>query len=88
MKINRKLSFQFVSVPSDKATDREIPVDILRNSEFCFSELKKCTNKAFNENKFLGTLKLSDIVLVFKKLDPTDKTKCLKKLCMINLMNL
>ena len=27
-----------------------------------------------NENKFPDTLKLSDIVPVFKKLDPTDKT--------------
>ena len=41
---------------------------------FCFSELTKCINKAFNENKFPDTLKLSDIVPVFKKLDPTDKT--------------
>ena len=28
----------------------------------------------FNENKFPDTLKLSNIVLVFKKLDPTDET--------------
>ena len=62
------------NVPSDKATAGEIPVDILKNSEFCFSELTKCINKAFNENKFPDTLKLSDIVPVFKKLDPTDKT--------------
>ena len=84
MKINRKFSFQSVSedtvknvvknLPSDKATAGEIPVDILKNSEFCFSELTKCINKAFNENKFPDTLKLSDIVPVFKKLDPTDNT--------------
>ena len=49
-------------------------VDVLKNSEFCFSELTKCINEAFNENKFPDTLKLSDIVPVFKKLDPTDKT--------------
>ena len=61
-------------IPSDKATAGEILVDILENSEFCFSELTKCINKAFNENKFPDTLKLSDIVPVFKKLDPTDKT--------------
>ena len=84
VKINNKFSFQFVSedtvknvmknLPSDKATAGEIPVDILKNAEFCFSELTKCINKAFNENKFPDTLKLSDIVPVFKKLDPTDKT--------------
>ena len=62
------------SFPSDKATACEIPVDILKNSEFCFSELTKFINKAFNENKFPDTLNLSDIVSVFKKLDPTDKT--------------
>ena len=59
---------------SDKVTAGQIPADILKNSEFCFSALTKCINKAFNENKFPNTLKLSDIVPVFKKLDPTDKT--------------
>ena len=59
---------------SDKATAGEIPIDMLKNSEFCFNELTKCINKAFNENKFSDTLKLSDIVPVFKKLDSTDKT--------------
>ena len=78
------LSFQSVSEDtvknvvknflSDKATASEIPVAILKNSEFCFSEVTKCINKAFNENKFPDTLKLSDIVPVFKKLDPADKT--------------
>ena len=84
------------NLPSDKATAGEIPVHMLKISEFCFSELTKCINKAFKENKFADTQKLSDIVPVLKKLDPTDKTnlvqlvfylyclKCLKKLCMIN----
>ena len=62
------------NLPSDKAAAGEIPVDILKNSEYCFSELTKCINKAFNENKFPDTLKLCDIVPVFIKLDPTDKT--------------
>ena len=46
---------------------------ILKNSEFCFSELTKCINKAFSENKFPDTLKLSNIVPVFKKHDPIYK---------------
>ena len=84
IKINRKFFFQSVfedtvknvvkNLPLDKATTGEIPVDILKNSEFCFSELTKCINKPFNENKFPDILKLSDIVLVFKRLDPTNKT--------------
>ena len=78
------------NLPSDKATAGEIPVDILKNS----------FKNAFNENKFPDTRKLSDIVPVFKKLDPTDKTnfrpvsvlpllsKVFQKLCMINFMNM
>ena len=61
------------NLTSDKATAGEISVNMLKNSEFCFSELTKCI-KAFKENKFADTLKLSDIVPVLKKLDPTDKT--------------
>ena len=88
------------NLTSDKATAGEVPVDILKNSEFCFSEETKCFNKAFNENKFPDTLKLSDIVPVFKSLDPTNKTnfepvsllpllsKVFVKLYMINLMNM
>ena len=85
VKINRKFSFQSVSedtvknvvknLPSDKATAGEIPVDILKNSEFCFSELTKCINKDFNENKFQDILISSDFVPAFKKHDPTDKAK-------------
>ena len=109
VKINRKSSFQSVpedtvknavkNVPSDKAIAGEISVVILKNSDFCFSKLAKCISKAFNESKFPNSLKCSDIVPVFKKLDPTGKKsfrpvsiylydlKRLKKLCMINLMN-
>ena len=46
----------------------------MKKLDFCFSELKKCVNKAFNENKFPSTLKLSNIVPLSKKLDPTEKT--------------
>ena len=41
-------------------------VDILKNSEFCFREITKCINKAFNGDQF-------DILRVIKKLDTTDK---------------
>ena len=46
----------------------------MKNSEFCFSKLTKCINKAFKEYKLSETLKLLDVVPVFKKFDPTDKT--------------
>ena len=58
------------NLPSDKA----VPVYIFKNSKYCFSELKKSINKAFKENKFPDTLKLSDIVPAFKKRDAADKT--------------
>ena len=71
VKINRKFFFQSVSaitvknvvksLPSDKASAEEIPVDILKNSELCFSELTKSFKKTFNDNKFPDTLKLSDV---------------------------
>ena len=85
VKINRKCSFQSVSqgtvkkvvqiLTLDKATAGETPLDILKNSEFCLSELTKCINKDFNENKFQDTLISSDFVPAFKKHDPTDKAK-------------
>ena len=85
VKINRKCSFQSVSqgtvkkvvqnLTLDKATAGETPLDILKNSEFCFSELTKCTNKDFNENKFQDILISSDFVPAFNKHDPTDKAK-------------
>ena len=46
---------------------------MFKNSKYCFSELKKSINKAFKENKFPDTLKLSDIVPAFKKFDAADK---------------
>ena len=39
---------------------------------YCKTQVK-CINKALKEKKFPGTLKLSDIMPVFKKLDSTDK---------------
>ena len=51
----------------------EIPIEILKESTFCFPELKNCINESLTNNKFPDTLKLSDITPVFKKLDPSDK---------------
>ena len=82
-KLHKKLSFQCVSeatvrkvvknLSSDKATAGEIPVNILKNREICFIELTKCFNEAIRNNKFPDSLKLSDIIPVYKKLDPSDK---------------
>ena len=83
-KLNKKFSFQCVSeatirkvvksLPSDKATTGDIPVNILKNSENYFFYLTNCINEAIRNNKFPDSLKLSDITPVYKKLDPTDET--------------
>ena len=82
-KLNKKFSFQCVpeaivrkvvkSLPSDKATFGEIPVNVLKNWENCFFDLTDCINEAIRNIKFPDSLKLSDITPVFKKLDPKDK---------------
>ena len=54
------------NLPSDKVSAGEIPIKILKENAFCFSE-------SLTNNKFPDTLKLSDITPVFKKLDPSDK---------------
>ena len=78
-----KFSFQPVSVhtvnevierlPSNKATAREIPIKILKESEFTFEYLISCVNEAISSGKFPDSLKLSNMVSVHKKKDPTDK---------------
>ena len=82
-KLIKKFAFQCVSeatvrkvvksLPSDKATAREIPVSILKNSEICFFDLTDSINKAIRNNKFQDSLKLSNITPVYKNLDPSDK---------------
>ena len=83
-KLNKRFSFQCVSeatlrkvvksLPSDKATAGETPVNVLKNSENCFFDFTNCINEAITNNKFPDTLKLSDVTTVYKKLHPSDKT--------------
>ena len=82
-KLIKKFSFQCVteatvkkvvkSLPSDKATTGEIPVNVLKNCENWFFDLTNCINEAIRNNKFPDSSKLSDTTPVFKKLDPSDK---------------
>ena len=89
-----------IILPSDKATAREISVNVLTNSEICFFDLTNCINEAIRNNKFPDSLKPSDITPVYKKLDPGDKanyrpvsvlplsSKVFEKLFMTNFMNI
>ena len=72
-----KFSIQLVSIytvkevteglPSNKAMAREIPIKVLKESEFTFEYLTSCINEAISSGKFPDSLKLSSILLVHKK---------------------
>ena len=59
--------------PSNKVTAGEIPIKILKESGFTFEYLTSCVNEDILSGKFPDSLKLSNIVPVHKKKDPTDK---------------
>ena len=62
------------NLPTNKAAGGEIPVNILKKSNFSFDELTKCVNYALTNGKFPITLKNANVTPVHKKHDPTDKT--------------
>ena len=55
--------------PFDKDTAGEIPINVLKSSDFCFSKLPKCINETFTNKHYPDTLKHSDITPVYKKRD-------------------
>ena len=61
-------------LPTNKAAGGEIPVNILKKSNFSFDELTKCVNYALTNRKFPITLKNANVTPVHKKDNPTDKT--------------
>ena len=58
-------------LPSNKATAGEIPIKILKESGFTFEYWTSCVNEAILSSKFPDSLKLSNIVPVYNKKDPT-----------------
>ena len=73
--INREFYFKIVSRASTKniviyllfckATAAKIPINVLKSIKFCFLNLIKCINDAFENKNYPDTLKLSDITLVY-----------------------
>ena len=61
-------------LPTNKAAGGEIPVNVLKKSNFSFDELTICVNYALINGKFPITLKNANVTPVHKKDDPTDKT--------------
>ena len=57
-----------------KAAGGETPLKILKECDFSFHFLTNCINEDIKNKKFPDSLKLSDIVPVHKRKDPTDKT--------------
>ena len=83
-KITSKFSFKTVSekfvkdiandLSSNKAAGGEMPLKILNECDFPFNFLTNFINEAIKNRKFPDSLKLSNIVPVHKKKDPTNKT--------------
>ena len=79
----RIFSFQPVSVDdvktvirdlkNNKSAGREIPIQILKESEFAFGILTNCINKSIETGCFPDSLKAANITLIFKKDDSLDK---------------
>ena len=53
-----------------KSLSGDIPLNVLRSSEFTFSYLTECIDEVLRSSKFAESLKLSDIVQVYKKRIP------------------
>ena len=45
-----------------------LPINVLKSSDFCLSNLTECINEGFAGKKFSDTLKLRDITPIYKKL--------------------
>ena len=79
----RIFSFQPVSVDdvktvirdlkNNKSAGGEIPIQILKESEFTFGILTNCVNKSIETGCFPDSLKAANITPIFKKDDPLDK---------------
>ena len=61
-------------LPTNKAAGGEMPVNVLKKSNFSFDELTICVNYGLINGKFPITLKNVNVTPVHKKDDPTDKT--------------
>ena len=61
-------------LPTNKAARGEIPLNILKKSNFSFDELTICVNCGLINGKFPITLKNANVIPVHKKDDPPDKT--------------
>ena len=59
---------------NNKSVGGEIPIHILKESEFIFETLTNCINKSIETGYFPDNLKEANITPIFKKDDPLDKS--------------
>ena len=57
----------FKWIAKNKSVSGDISFNVLRSSEFTFTCLTECINEVLRNSKFPESLKLSDIVPVYKK---------------------
>ena len=64
-----------IDLKTNKSVGGEITIQILKKSEFTFECLKNCINHSIEETGiFPSSLKLGNIVPIFKEDDPLDKS--------------
>ena len=61
-------------IKNNKSVGGEIPIQILKESEFTFEILTNCINKSIETGCFPDSLKEANITPIFKKDDPLDKS--------------
>ena len=60
---------------TNKSVGREIPTQILKESEFTFETLKNCINQSLKTTgEFPDSLKLGNLTSTYKKDDPLEKS--------------
>ena len=59
---------------NNKSVGGEIPIQILKESEFTFETLTNCINKSIETGYFSNIFKEATITPIFKKDDPIDKS--------------
>ena len=62
------------NIKNNKSAGSEIPIQILKESEFAFEVLTYCINKSINTSCFPDSLKEANITPIFKNADPLDKS--------------
>ena len=81
-------------IPTNKVTEGEIPLNVLKPSGFTYVMLRDCINDSLLKGSFPDSLKLGNISPVHKKDEPTDKENYRRVsvlpllLFMINLTNI